>query len=372
MRRLSSISRVFLVPFVLAICLGILQGSVYSEPLVFSDVPPEHPYHDYIVALYQHGYVVSCNETTNMYCPDEPVTRAQQAVFVMRGVFGTDFEPPQPTEQIFHDVDISTHWGADWIDAMYREGLTAGCSTEQLAYCPTRLNTIAEGCTFMLKIMFGENYIPPVATGIFDDVQSGVWYEPWVEACYMEEILQPCQTEPGVYACPEDILKRDMAAYMLAQAKGLTILDPAPTYTITSQQGHSTQSTSTRSPSGVSEDSCDSNTIIATLTNEKNNIKHFEVLFEGCFAPLYLDLVWTSSGWETNLVKLYEVGAPLLDTGYYTADDYQIQILTDEFDHLTGLVFEQLRPVDVSYHTMAYGFVTIVEEMTFELGLSHE
>ncbi|MBN1266775.1 MAG: hypothetical protein JXA25_14860, partial [Anaerolineales bacterium] len=54
----------------------------------------------------------------------------------------------------------------------------------------------------------------------FADLSHGVWYTAWIEEAYAAGIYLPCQTEPDLLACPEDPLLRDVAAYMMVQAKG--------------------------------------------------------------------------------------------------------------------------------------------------------
>lgn len=48
----------------------------------FADVPIGHPYCEFIERLAQDGITRGCTDTT--YCPDDPVTRAQAAVFLLR------------------------------------------------------------------------------------------------------------------------------------------------------------------------------------------------------------------------------------------------------------------------------------------------
>ncbi|HEX9797641.1 MAG TPA: carboxypeptidase regulatory-like domain-containing protein, partial [Anaerolineales bacterium] len=52
---------------------------------VFGDVPVSHWAHDYIVALYDAGYVAGCSTEPRLYCPDRILNRAESAVFVLRG-----------------------------------------------------------------------------------------------------------------------------------------------------------------------------------------------------------------------------------------------------------------------------------------------
>jgi len=60
---------------------------------------------------------------------------------------------------------------------------------------------------------------PPTPTGIFTDVDRGAWYAGWVETAYNEGILPECNQDQLQF-CPDDLLDRAWAAYMMVQAKG--------------------------------------------------------------------------------------------------------------------------------------------------------
>ena len=197
-----------------------LRKAGAAPPPTFIDVPYSHPYYEDIEALYQAGYVKGCSTTPMLYCPERAMTRAESAVFVVRGVHGADFEPPQPSEQIFGDVEL-TAWYADWVTQLWLDGYTAGCSAEPRLYCPERTHTRAEGAVFFLRMMYGPDYQPPAAKGYFADVAADKWYAPWVDAAWEAGIAEPCATEPELRYCPEDPLTRAVAAYMMARAKGL-------------------------------------------------------------------------------------------------------------------------------------------------------
>jgi hypothetical protein len=194
-----------------------------EEPISsFSDVPTDHWAFDYIEALYQNGYVAGCSEDPLMYCPDEPMTRAESAVFVERGIWGADYTPPSPTEVIFDDVPLS-EWFAKWASALWNDGYTAGCNSDPLQYCPLQEHTMAEGAVFYLRMLNGSDYEPPDPTGIFQDAPLDEWYTKWVEAAYNAGIYPSCQTSPQLLACPEDPLTRAMGAYMMVMAKGIPL-----------------------------------------------------------------------------------------------------------------------------------------------------
>jgi uncharacterized protein YkwD len=186
----------------------------------FADVPLDHPYYDSIEALYQAGYTAGCNVDPLMYCPERSMNRAESAVFVERGIHGSDYDPQDPIEVVFADVSLDS-WYADWTHGLWEDGYTAGCGTDPLRYCPSQEHTRAEATVFYLRMMYGADYEPPVARGYFIDVGEGMWYESWVDAAYEAGIAEPCATEPELRYCPEDPLTRAVAAYMMVQAKNI-------------------------------------------------------------------------------------------------------------------------------------------------------
>jgi hypothetical protein len=155
-----------------------------------------------------------------MYCPDRILTRAESAVFVMRGQYGTIPDPPypDPSDPTFNDVGKS-FWGYGWIESLWQDGFTAGCSADPLQYCPNRQHTRAEGSVFFLRIKNGPDYEPPAPVGLFDDVHSDDWYAGWSEAAYNQGLLPACSESPLEF-CPNDLLDRAWAAYTMVQAKG--------------------------------------------------------------------------------------------------------------------------------------------------------
>ena len=99
----------------------------------FSDVPLTHWAWDWIERLYNSGITTGCGG--GLYCPEQAVTRAQMAVFLIRGIHGTAFIPPAPTG-IFADVP-TTAWASDYIEQLYADGITTGCNPALMLYCPS-------------------------------------------------------------------------------------------------------------------------------------------------------------------------------------------------------------------------------------------
>jgi hypothetical protein len=62
------------------------QVSPAPAVATFVDVPPGHLFFQYVEALAGSGITSGCNVAPPMYCPDDPVTRAQMAAFVSKAL----------------------------------------------------------------------------------------------------------------------------------------------------------------------------------------------------------------------------------------------------------------------------------------------
>jgi hypothetical protein len=112
----------------------------------FADVPPTHPFYRYIEAFYRAGITTGCSQSPKLYCPDGLVTRAEMAVFIER-VKG-NFNPPLNPTGIFADVPLD-HPFRKFIEKLYNDSITTGCGSNPLIYCPTNNVTRKEMATFI-------------------------------------------------------------------------------------------------------------------------------------------------------------------------------------------------------------------------------
>src|SRR3954462_8583481 len=62
----------------------VLQVSPAPGSATFNDVPPSHPFFQYIEALSASGITGGCGGGN--YCPDAPLTRGQMAVFLSKAL----------------------------------------------------------------------------------------------------------------------------------------------------------------------------------------------------------------------------------------------------------------------------------------------
>ena len=177
----------------------------------FLDVPQSYSFHDFIEKIFRAGITAGCG--AGSYCPDDGVTRAQMAVFLLKAEHGANFVPPA-CGSIFGDVPCPSLF-ADWIEQLAAEGITAGCGAGN--YCPAAPVTRAQMAAFLLKAEHGSTYIPPSCTSLFQDVACPGQFTNWIERLYAEHVTGGCSTSPLLY-CPTNANTRGQMAVFLVKA----------------------------------------------------------------------------------------------------------------------------------------------------------
>ncbi len=198
--------------------IGAFESSFNVVPTTFADVPASFWAYQYIEAFYATGITNGCGTNPLIYCPDRPVTRAEMAVFVLRSMYGTGTPVPVQTG-MFTDVPVSgKEWMEPWIEEFYLEGLSNGCATNPMQYCPERHITRAEMAVFVLRAIHNSSYQPPaVAASSFSDVPVAgkEWMMPWIEEFYKEGLTTGCKQSPTFQYCPEQSVTRaEMATFL--------------------------------------------------------------------------------------------------------------------------------------------------------------
>ena len=132
----------------------------------------------------------------------------------------------------FSDVP-PTHPFFRWIETLFGAGITGGCSTTPLQYCPDDGVTRGQMAVFLLRGMHGAGYQPPAATGVmFTDVPATQPFAKWIEQLAREGITGGCSTSPPQY-CPDDgVTRGQMAVFLLRAKHGAGYAPPAATGTM--------------------------------------------------------------------------------------------------------------------------------------------
>ncbi|HEX3555793.1 MAG TPA: hypothetical protein VIA62_21455, partial [Thermoanaerobaculia bacterium] len=102
-------------------------------PGTFADVPCTYWAADWIEDLVRRGITRGCGGAPARFCPEDPLTNAQMAVFLLRSREGASYTPPVCSTSPFADVPCS-HWAADWIAEINRRGINTGCGGGN--FCP--------------------------------------------------------------------------------------------------------------------------------------------------------------------------------------------------------------------------------------------
>ena len=101
------------------------------------------PYTDRLASL---GVTVGCARAPFRFCPDQLVTRGEMATFFVRA-FNLDAAPSAG----FADTGGDNHEAN--IDALAAAGITVGCKTDPLWFCPTNSVTRGEMATFLARAL---------------------------------------------------------------------------------------------------------------------------------------------------------------------------------------------------------------------------
>jgi len=192
--------------------LVLALGCALSFPVsaqTFGDVPDDHWAFSFVESLGASGITAGCGGGN--YCPGEPVTRAQMAVFLERGIHGSNYAPPSAAGDVFQDVGAGD-FAASFIEQLFDDGITAGCGNNN--YCPDSVVSRAQMAVFLLRAKYGAGYSPPLATGMFDDVPLNYWAVRWIEQLAAEGITAGCG---GDNYCPDSDVNRDQMAVFLVR-----------------------------------------------------------------------------------------------------------------------------------------------------------
>ncbi len=183
-----------------------------STPVTrFTDVPDNYWALKFIERLYDTGITVGCGD--NKYCPEDVVTRAQMAVFLLRGIHGSSYAPPAVGASTgFEDVQPG-YWAAAWIKQLAAEGITSGCGPRK--YCPESPVTRGEMAIFLLRSKYGTSYRPPSVNGNtgFADVHPTYWAAAWIKQLVAEGITAGCGT--GKYCPNSPVTRAQMAVFLV-------------------------------------------------------------------------------------------------------------------------------------------------------------
>ena len=189
---------------------ALIDAGVYRWTSIiptFSDVPADHWAYDWVEGLYEAG--LTSGYPDDSYRPGNPVTRAEMAVFLLKGMNTGTYSPPAPDGS--HPFsDIAGHWAESWMEELYDMGLTSGYPDG--TYRPQNDVTRAEMAVFLLRAKHGAGYSPPVTSGgTFSDI-AGHWAEDWIDQLAAEGITSGYVD--GTYRPDNPVTRAEMAVFL--------------------------------------------------------------------------------------------------------------------------------------------------------------
>ena len=191
------------------VCYTIYQNSNSN----FADVCPDHWAEDYVYAIFNAEITQGCSQNPLKYCPQEPVSRAQMAAFIVRAVEGEPAGNYCATGSPFSDVSSSSGF-CKYIKRLSELGITQGCGGGN--YCPKTTATRDQMAAFLVRAVEGEPAGNYCATGSpFSDVSSSSGFCKYIKRLSELGITQGCG---GGNYCPNDPVTRAQMAAFLARA----------------------------------------------------------------------------------------------------------------------------------------------------------
>jgi hypothetical protein len=174
----------------------------------FTDTPQSHFASDFVARLVKNGLTAGC--LGGNFCVDGPVTRAQMAVFLLRGKEGLCYVPAPETGTVFNDVPIGS-FAARWIEDLAHRNVTSGCGGGN--YCPNDPVTRESMSVFLLVTLEGFGYTPPPCTvPAFNDVPCSSGFAKWINELVQRGITAGCG---GGNYCPLSAVTRGQMAVFL-------------------------------------------------------------------------------------------------------------------------------------------------------------
>ena len=183
---------------------------LFNEKCSFVDVPPGSNHDESICAIYYAGITTGCSQNPLGFCPQDPVTRAQMAAFIIRALEGeptTDCDPNNPP---FPDVDPNLPV-CKYIKRLSELEITTGYSDG--TYRPYNTVTRAQMATFIVRAKEGEPPTDYCDTGSpFPDVPANSPTCKYIKRFF--ELGITTGYPDGTYRPGNTVIRRQMAAFL--------------------------------------------------------------------------------------------------------------------------------------------------------------
>ena len=178
----------------------------------FSDVSEGGVHSGAVDSLAAEGVFEGTECAPGEFCPGEPLLRWVMAVWLVRVLDGAD--PLSVGSSRFADVDASVWW-APFVERLAVLGVTKGCASGPLRFCPDEAVTRAQMASFLTRAFRLEAVAGPAG---FVDVGGNAHFDD-INALASAGITKGCATGPLRF-CPDQAVTRAEMASFLNRARG--------------------------------------------------------------------------------------------------------------------------------------------------------
>jgi hypothetical protein len=190
---------------------ALVDAGMKISYFIYSDVPQTNIFWKAIQFISAHGILVGYGNGN--FGVNDAMTRAQAAI-ALAGAANLNISNP-PTTPTFQDVGLND-FGFAQIEAIYKAGITAGCSLSPKKYCPNDSTTRAQFAVLLSNALnFDVSNVSQ--TPHFTDVHSSSPYFKSIQYLYEHGITAGCSASPLEY-CPDDTITRGQAAALIANS----------------------------------------------------------------------------------------------------------------------------------------------------------
>ncbi len=181
-------------------------------------VPPEGVWNvdAYVAAVAGALPGIGCGNMS--FCPDDAMLRGNAARWLMLLRYGPFYAPP-PCTGIFSDVVCESTPNADFIEALFNDGISAGCfydpNTGERRFCPDGVFSRQQMAVQILRATGMEDQ--PPYEGLYSDMPvcdpdpNVFCWSRWAEEMFREGITAGCFYDPNTgerQFCPNNIVPR--------------------------------------------------------------------------------------------------------------------------------------------------------------------
>ena len=184
-----------------------------SDQFLFGDIAPGHWAESFITALYNSGITAGCGNGN--YCPDDPVTRGQMAIFMLAsmGETAADVCTGMFTDVLSYPIGLNII--CRFIETFAALGITGGCGGGR--FCPDAPVTRGQMAVFV-EAALGNSV--NACSGRFNDVPAGSPFCGFIERLANDGITGGCTASSF---CPDDpVTRAQMAVFLVAAPSPLS------------------------------------------------------------------------------------------------------------------------------------------------------